>query len=364
MKKLINMKWILGFSLSLALVFTSCDKENVSIADSSENVAAFKSLVIDGVEVVTCGDAIYTFWAGQTDSVGYVKVSNDAENIYVEVFSTNGFQNVDENIKMWLGTDLLLLPRSQGGDGAPINGQFPYKETVAGNSHTFSIALQDIPGYDATVCGEQALFVVVHGDVISSDENGGSAETAYSGDITGDGNRWWYYSAYIPQCCDNSDPDPEYSLETAFAYGSYVFVTELYGKRAGSNNPDGLEYLNLTRNRWGWANSLSEGSYEFNIWAGAGLNNTDNGVLVGVANVDVTASGVDIIYLMNPEYKIEEVHAYVSDVPPTTIAPGQYGHTEYFDPMTGVASYSFDVKDTDGDGVWLILHAVVAIPIQ
>lgn len=360
MKKKIQMKLLSGISLIIALTFTGCQMEEGLLVDPLTDEAGLKSLMVEGTDLSACGQESYTFWAGQTDSAGYVTVSNDAENLYVEVFSTNGFQSVDENIKMWLGGDLLLLPRA--GSGAPVNGQFPYKVTVDGNTHTFTIPLQDVPDYDATVCGEQAIYVVVHGDVISSDANGGTAETAFSGDIAGDGNRWWFYSAFVPQCCDNEEPDPEYELETAFAYGDYVFATELKGKRAGANNPDDLEYLNLTKNRWGWANNLTEGTYEFDIWAAAGLNNTDNGYLVGTASVEVSSTGVDVSYNLESGYVMEEIHAYVSDVTPTTIAPGQYGLTDYFDPMVDNAAYSFDVVDTDGDGIWLILHAVVAIP--
>ena len=354
-------KLLFGIFVSLALVFSGfemIETEDPTV-DPGLTDGALKSLTVD---LGYCGSESYTLWAGQTDSAGYVNVANDAENLYVEVFSTNGFQSVDENVKIWLGTDLLLLPRANS--GAPINGQFPYKATVSGNSYLLTVALQDVEGYDATVCGEQVVYVVVHGDVISSDENGGTAETAFGGDIEGDGNRWWFYSAYVPVCCED-DPggDPEYVLETAFAYGTHVFVSPLKGRRAGANNPDGLEYLELTRNRWGWAINLTEtGTTTYDIWAAAGLNHTENGVLVGTATVEYDGTYVTVT-LDTPGYPIEEVHVYANDLVPTTIAPGQYGYLEEYEDRVQTFTETFEVSDTDGDGIWLILHSVVAVPL-
>jgi len=62
-------------------------------------------------------------------------------------------------------------------------------------------------------------------------------------------------------------------------------------------------------------------------------------------------------------YKIQEVHLYAGDLPPATIAPGQYGYLDSFAP-TGVSYYMFNVPlaDPGADGVWLVAHAVVSGP--
>ena len=53
------------------------------------------------------------------------------------------------------------------------------------------------------------------------------------------------------------------------------------------------------------------------------------------------------------------MHVYADDEKPITIAPGQYGHSEYFDPLVGSCSATANVADTNGDGGWVVAHAVV-----
>lgn len=103
---------------------------------------------------------------------------------------------------------------------------------------------------------------------------------------------------------------------------------------------------------------------EYAIWAGAGLNNTDNGTLVGITTIDWDGSTLTVSYDMDEPFEMEEAHVYASDLEPTTIAPGQYGHTVYFDPYESTYSESIDVSDSDGDGVWIIMHAVVGLPTE
>ena len=85
-----------------------------------------------------CGSSTYTFWAGQNIDAGTVVVGNDGQYLYVTATSTAGFQNVSENLKMWVGARIwaICLKNNQGD---PTNGQFPYKATVSGNSFTFKI---------------------------------------------------------------------------------------------------------------------------------------------------------------------------------------------------------------------------------
>lgn len=301
--------------------------------------------------VVPCGTPdVVDFWAGQSKDAGSVTVYNDNTNLYVTVYSEFGFQNKDENLKMWLGSDLTTLPRSPG-SGAPINGQFPYKVTLAPGvtTYTFTILLDDLQLINA--CGD-LLYVVVHGDVYNNDGNGGTeTNTAYSGDNEGDGSRWWYYSNYVIQCCDT--PPVFDRCETAFAKGQYVFASS---RKA---NPENLGSLNLSRSRWGWAIFFSGDSKSYDIYAGAGLNNTANGTLVGTLTVEKSNDNYTVTYTMVAGKTMEELHIYIDDVAPTTHAPGQYGYTQYFDPMAGSYSATFTVTDAAGDGVWIIAHSVV-----
>ncbi|MGE5435937.1 MAG: hypothetical protein ACM3O3_01805 [Syntrophothermus sp.] len=90
------------------------------------------------------------------------------------------------------------------------------------------------------------------------------------------------------------------------------------------------------------------------------MNKTSNGVKVGTLTVNGSGSNVTITYNLLSSKYLQEVHLYVNDLKPTTIAPGQYGFTEYFDPMATTFTKSFEVTDSNNDGIWIIAHAVVA----
>jgi hypothetical protein len=56
---------------------------------------------------------------------------------------------------------------------------------------------------------------------------------------------------------------------------------------------------------------------------------------------------------------MRELHFYAGDAEPTTCAPGQYGFKKDFDSRKYSYDSSITLEDTDGDGVWIIAHAVV-----
>jgi len=58
-------------------------------------------------------------------------------------------------------------------------------------------------------------------------------------------------------------------------------------------------------------------------------------------------------------YSFGELHLYAGDYKPTTVAPGQYGNLASFDPNSTQYTFTVPLADTNGDGVWLIAHAVV-----
>lgn len=317
--------------------------------------------------IVYCGEAMdFTLWAGQTINAGTLTVYNDKDNLYLTFNSTEGYQDVTENIKVWAGTDLLNLPVNS--QGVPVNGDFPYKLTVASGEKiaTMTIPLAGIVDYDETVCGKQIIHVVAHVDIKAPDGNGGyTEETAYAGDIPGETPRWWFRLEYTPQCCTDTPPPAEGTMETAFikfdntgAYGmGYVFTTNK------KSNPEKYASLSLTQNRWGWAGNItSQGTYDFDIYAGAGLNNILNGMKVGTGTVMWDGAKLQVTYETLPGFSMVEVHIYAGDTKPMTIAPGQYGFVENFGlvPADFKTSFTkeFDVTDTDGDGIWVIAHAV------
>ncbi len=305
------------------------------------------TIIEDGVN--PCGDPkTVELWAGQTIDAGSVTIYNDETNLYITVYSELGYVSGDDNIHIWVGTNLEDMPMA---NGAPINGHFPYKYEATGTTYTKIIPLDDIQLL--LDCGDD-IYVVVHAVVYAENEEGEiTAETAYGGDVPYPGNRWWYYSIYTIQCCNGGGGGFDNS-ETAFAKGGWVFASK------SKANPENLPSLNLTKMRWGWAiNILEDGETTYEIWAGAGLNDVSKGTLVGELTVTKTGDDVNIFYNLDPDFEMQEVHIYAGDLAPTTIAPGQYGHIAYFDPMQVTYDSDFIIEDLDGDGIWIIAHAVV-----
>ncbi|MEA2097155.1 MAG: hypothetical protein U9P73_10750 [Candidatus Cloacimonadota bacterium] len=307
--------------------------------------------------VQPCGEPkTVELWAGQTTDAGSVTIYNDETNLYITVYSELGYQTADEQIKLWVGMDLSTI--DGGGLTRPSAGQFPYKYTLdnpAEAVYTAVILLDDIQLVNE--CDDE-IYVVVHADVLADDGNGNggtTGETAWGGEIPGLGdNAWWYYTNYTIQCCGGGGGGGFDVSETAFAKGTHVFASK------DKANPEGLPSLELTKMRWGWAINITEdGQTYYDIWAGAGLNDTDKGTLVGELVVNKIGDDVNISYNLDPGYEMQEVHIYAGDLEPETIAPGQYGHIAYFDPMEITYNSDFFIEDIDNDGIWIIAHAVV-----
>jgi len=312
--------------------------------------------------LAVCGSTTWQLTAGQTINVGTVTVSNDDTNVYVQyTLNTESYPDATfGTLHVWLGNDLENVPATP--DGTPIPGQFDKSEGGASfdasglTAYTFTIPFGDIGIVDTDeACGTE-LFVLTHAEVdLDSTDGSDEHETAWGGPEEGTGPRWFFYGVYTI-CCDTTPPVICLD-ETAFAKGNYVFTTN---KRS---NPEELESLKLTKNRWGWAiNLLDPGITQYDIYAGAGLNKVENGTKVGTLTIHYTGLSATITYTLLSGYTLQEVHVYAGDTPPTTVAPGQYGlPSEGYDANGAVTMTLFDVPlaDTDGDGVWIIAHAVV-----
>lgn len=319
----------------------------------------------------TCGDTSWTLWAGQTKDVGSVTVSNDLDNLYVTY--TLDYQDAEcpdgaveaefGTLHLWVGDtdpdgELSTLPRA--GNGAPIQGHFPYKPDATGlQTYTITVPFADLAITGATDACGTPLYVVAHAEVNYLDCDGnltGGDDTAYGGDNpinVGEPGRWWYYGVYTV-CCDFGPPPVDF-CQTAYAKGGWVWTTM---SRA---NPERLPSLRLTKARWGWAINLTEpGETEYDIWAGAGLNDTRNGVLVGTLTVSWDGTDVTFCYDLDAGYTMKELHFYAGDDSPTTIAPGRYGYIQDFneEPVEDWCDV-LTAGDSNGDGVWVVAHAVV-----
>jgi len=165
---------------------------------------------------------------------------------------------------------------------------------------------------------------------------------------------------------DSSNLEMDDGCETAFAkfdpfckWNGFVFsITKK------TILEEGFGSLGWTNNKWGWATNIPDNhnrTHSFNLWAGAAHHDTAKGTLVGEVEYSRTNnSDLKVTYTILPGYHLEEVHIYANDIKPYNLVPGQYGFTKEF--SSGVTSFSTDfnnVIDTDGDGVWVIAHAVV-----
>ena len=336
--------------LLVLLFFISCSKSNT---DSPEIQAlseeANDTPLITSILQNYCKSDTTCLWAGQTINAGSVVISNDATNLYITVNSKEGFQAVNDNIKIWVGNDLANLPANT--QNVPIPGQFPYKYTANGTSFTVTIPFNQITVDGAPItCDKAMLYVFVHVDAIAA----GGAETAWGGCIPGTNtNRWYFYANYTTACCTTPPPVDCYS-QTAFAKGGWVFTTDK------KSNPENLPSLGLAKNRWGWAiNIKMPGTTVYNIWAGAGLNNTSKGRLAGQLTVNWDGTMVTVNYQLANGFRLVETHVFAGDNKPAIIAPGQYGNTMSFDPPVASYSGTYMVTDTNFDGIWIIAHAGV-----
>jgi hypothetical protein len=325
-----------------------------------------QDIITTTVTTTKCDLATWPLMAGPVTQVGQVAVSNDMNFIYV-TYTLSGAtpQPVFGNLHMWVGSDALDVPATVS--GTPIPNQFCAAlggrcfDATGRTTYQFVIPFADIHMGDAkTSCGLR-LYVVTHAEVDMDGIAGGGYLTAFGGNITGPGPEWWVWGKPLI-CCDFGTP-PTPCLKTAFAKGGWVWTTDR------KSNPEGLPSLELIKNRWGWAINLTAPTVPgspatYDIYAGAGLNDINKGIKVGTLEVTWSGTQASVKYTMTAGYKLQEIHIYAGDTSPITTAPGQYGYIDSFDP-TGVDSIGpiqFTLSDSNGDGIWLIAHAVVAVP--
>ena len=150
--------------------------------------------------------------------------------------------------------------------------------------------------------------------------------------------------------------------ETAWAYG---------GEFANPN----WDYVN---NRfWGWTNGpLTEGEYEWDIYAGAGQNNLNNGYVVGKLYVNYEDGCVTVTYQLDSGYYLGETHLWVGDdVLPMvnqgrrevyTNAPGQFPYGEYIGFEAGVKmvnEWTWSMDGFEGE-IYVAAHSVVWMEVE
>jgi hypothetical protein len=270
-------------------------------------------------------------------TVATMTVSNTSTTLDLSFAAATGCEM--QSVFVWVGNDPTNVPNN--GIDVDFNA-FPHKIlgiAQPGSSAQLSVALDSISLPSDPCTQPLYIFAKVFTTCGFGWAAGGVSYLGYP------------YVSY--QLC-GLDCTVLQGCETAFAKGGYVFASEA---RA---NPEGLTSLRLTRNRWGWAiRHTGAGTEEYDVYAGAGLNNTTNGTRVGTVSITWNGSGTvaTVTYSLVSGVVMTEAHLYAGSTSPTTIAPGQYGNNASF--TTPVSSHTFTTAPLSGSTAWFIVHAVV-----
>jgi len=172
------------------------------------------------------------------------------------------------------------------------------------------------------------------------------------------GNRPYAYGDFTVEPPD----EPCYYRDTVWAYGGETDPATYFGDVNGvafHNN----KVASNPSNAWGWTNFITEAdTYVFDVWAGAGQNDTNRGTLAGTVTVNVeeqadgsfcaTVTGFDL----DPNILIES-HVWIGDTPlfvnargRVTAAPGQFPY-DVGDKVCGLSA----------EGFYIAIHGVVGI---
>jgi hypothetical protein len=126
--------------------------------------------------------------------------------------------------------------------------------------------------------------------------------------------------------------------ETAWAYGGAEHANENM-EIADSNN-------------WGWTNGpLPEGSYVWDLYAGAGQNHISKGTVVGNVSVDYAGGCVNVTYMVDDGYYLGEAHLWVGDDFLPEVSRGRHGlrYTDAPGQFPYGVDYGFNATDP---GTW------------
>jgi len=282
--------------LVVSVLFTGCQKNELEEPLYNETQLDSKLLKSD---IEYCGIqklAQLQEWEGAA-AFGDVTVGNDEDNLYV-TFETSG--------DLWIVSAVLYagseedLPGTINGDGTGTFSEwnfehsfYPYDEV---QEHTFTVDLNEL---------EECLIVVAYARVKNI--------------VTGD--EYWVYGKeiskatgyYIEYCKQDCTPNPPLGgIKSSFAYNEEYSICFRDIRRNGTLNPGGNPWHNFYR--WGWTNGeLSEGTYEFEIWAAALGCDPTNGTLVGEVELVYDGSTATVTYNMLPGYIMYSTQLYVGE---------------------------------------------------
>lgn len=320
--------------LTLAFLIVNCTTEPISTDIQTEAKETKSSSLTAKGTYSECDPISINIMAGQFTNAGTILVENDATNLYVTYHA----------LENWFFSEMHLYVGPFAGvsakNGNPIPGQFPYKKTfnTLVQDYTFIIPLSSIT-LDANKClyiaAHSSMKNIVNGTVVRT-------ETGWAGDIKFPGKNWATYFNYCLRTCTNEDPPGETTCDTAYMFGNNTF------------NGLGLS------EKWGWVtsyNNVVNGSYTYNLYAGAGQNDITKGYLAGTVTVNIQGSNVSVtINATHAGTVFTETHVYLSDTAPTTAAPGQFGNQHA---LNNTTSDTYNLTYSGDGSFWLIVHAGV-----
>ena len=302
--------------------------------------------------------------AGQSIDAGTVTVRNDETYLYVTVYSKAGFQDVQENIKMWIGTK---LPNKR-----PPAGKFPYKIYETSDTGKFRIELSTLEGWDDEAGCEQDFYIIVHADVLTIAGDPNSGETAFGGCEEGAGKAWWYYMEYTTQCCDEEVCMDAFAKKGNEAHSHCINYTDNNGKQylAWSNQIDFGLFQGSTRQITLWANVDQCNPYD-----------DSDRIAVGYVNISTFSEGegdgmklyANIKYVIYDRYidrcHLIEVNSYVGLDKSPIDSNGNLIISDtnkfYHKELGGVSEYTFERLSWPGKNTYkawdtyIIAHAKV-----
>ncbi len=342
----------------LPIIFIGCQKSEVS-EDFITRQTPNGELKI---EAELCGEAMpFDFKNyGAAYIAGTGEIGNDEEKLYLSIKAPEGYTirhylgyigSVEHFISSGAGSDL-----SNG--EAHVEPQYfniPKVTLTGGETYVeLEFLLADLPQPQPGDC----FLVAFVGNFTSNGEDTQWGWATYSSSQKSDS----YYMYYCPEECE----EPELECETVFAYNpnepNGICFSE-FNKKTGNYNPNGPANKNFSR--WGWTNEISQGSYDFEVWAGAGQCNFSKGTLVGNLHIEYSGTTATVTYDMFNGFVLDETHLYIGDEPiPTgnngkaTVAPGQYPYSDGDATTVEDNLVVYEINNLPDDGIWVVAHGV------
>jgi hypothetical protein len=305
------------------------------------------------LQTVYIDETCVTLFAGQTIDAGTVCVDVNDNQVCITYTTIDGWELTEAHL--WMGETKSDMPSTRKGN--PVVGHFPnYSGDITGaTTHTFYIPIDSLGG-EPYICNKN-FHVAAHA-ALRKDLGGGSYQTESAwgdGDRIVERNRGNWATAFTATFLCGGVPPNHITNEDVFAYG------EGYATCFLDIPDDGGFFEN-----WGWTNgALTPGTYNFNIYAGAGDCDASNAILVGGLAVDYDGltGTATITYNITIDFLLLETNLYIgsSNLPTNaldlpTIWPKDYPYHHIN--LYGSLTDTFTVTGLSGN-IYVIGHAVV-----